>query len=510
MKTLIPLLRASLLAVAVAVLAACGSNVKNPVTGQTERTVMDERSELAEGKKGHEAVLKEYTPLANPALQAYVSSVGLKLAKLSHRPDIPWTFTVLDSPEVNAFALPGGYVYVTRGIMAYLDSEADLAGVIGHEIGHVTARHGAQRATRAQNAGLGVLAATVLGAVLESKGMAGAGDLASTIGQTAAAGYVARYSREQELQADTLGAEYLSRASYDPKNMVDVIQVLKDQDSYRADQAKAEGKTAPSGDSWTASHPSSDQRLRDIMQRAQAYQQQGGKAYADEGRARYLKAIDGMPFGDSREQGVVRGRNFFHEPLGFAISAPAGWQVQNGSDALLLVNREGDAALKLSAVPDKAGSNHDDIIRNAIKPDSGRVQRVTLASGLAATRFTGTQRNAQGQVRDIQFTLVAGPQGKQYLLQALGKDAAAVQRARPGLLAAEDSFRALSPADRAAARPWVVRSVPMPGGGFDALARRTPLGEAGAAQLRLINQAYAPTAEVPRTGQLVKVVEAAP
>jgi predicted Zn-dependent protease len=356
-----------------------------------------------------------------------------------------------------------------------------------------------------------VLAATVLGAVLESKGMTGAGDLASTLGQTAAAGYVARYSREQELQADTLGAEYLSRASYDPKNMVDVIQVLKDQDSFRADQAKADGKPAPSGDSWTASHPSSDQRLREIMQRALAVQQQqANKAFADDGRARYLRAIDGITFGDSREQGVVRGRNFYHQPLGFAITAPAGWQLQNGSDALLLVNREGDAALKLSAVPEKAGSNHDDIIRNAIKPDTGRVQRATLASGLQATRFTGTQRNAQGQARDIQFTLVAGPLGKQYLLLALGRDAAAVQRARPALLAAEDSFHALSAADQSAARPWVLRSAPMPAGGFETLARRTPLGDAGAAQLRLINQAYAPGAAAPRVGQLVKVVEIAP
>ena len=154
---------------ATALLTACGSPVTNPVTGKSERSAMSESAEVAEGKKGHAQVLEEYGVLPNAKVQAYVNDLGQRLAKQSHRGQLEWHFTVLDSPEINAFALPGGYVYVTRGIMAYMESEADLAGVIGHEIGHVTARHGAQRATRQQNAGLGVLAAAVLGAVLESK-----------------------------------------------------------------------------------------------------------------------------------------------------------------------------------------------------------------------------------------------------------------------------------------------------------------------------------------------------
>ncbi|MFZ2908390.1 MAG: M48 family metalloprotease, partial [Candidatus Desulfobacillus denitrificans] len=138
----------------IVLLAGCAT-VTNPVTGQREVTVMDERSEIAEGKKAHEEVLQEYGVYANPRVQAYVNELGQRLAKQSHRRNLEWHFTVLDSPEVNAFALPGGYVYVTRGLLAYMESEADLAGVIGHEIGHVSARHGAQRATRQQTAGLG-------------------------------------------------------------------------------------------------------------------------------------------------------------------------------------------------------------------------------------------------------------------------------------------------------------------------------------------------------------------
>ena len=329
--------RFQLIILASALLAGCAT-VTNPVTGQRELTVMDERSEIAEGKKAHEEVLKEYGAYANPRLQAYVNELGQRLAKQSHRSNLEWHFTVVDSPEINAFALPGGYVYVTRGLMAHMESEADLAGVIGHEIGHVTARHGAQRATRQQTAGLGVLAATILGAVLEVKGVGGATDMASTVSQGVAAGYVASYSRDQETQADRLGAEYLARNNYDPKNMIDVIRVLKSQEQFAADTARAEGRKPPAQAGWLASHPSNDKRLQDIVQFAAQYK---GK-YGDEGRARYLQAINGMTFGESREQGVTRGRNFYHEPLGIALTAPEGWRVQNSGEAVALVNAAGE------------------------------------------------------------------------------------------------------------------------------------------------------------------------
>jgi predicted Zn-dependent protease len=497
------------LLMAAALLAACGTQVVNPVTGQSERSVMDEPAEIAEGQKGHQQVLQEYSAYANPRVQAYVNEVGQKLAKQSHRANLHWTFTVLDSTEINAFALPGGYVYITRGIMAYLDSEAELAGVIGHEIGHVTARHGAQRATQQQTAGMGVLAATVLGALLESRGVSGATDMASRASQTAAAGYVASYSREQESQADELGAEYLSRNQYNPQNMVDVIAVLKRQEQFAADAAKAEGKPAPSGGSWLASHPSNDKRLADIKQIAANYQGH----YGDDGRARYLQTIEGMAFGDSRGQGVVRGRNFYHEDLGIALTAPVGWHVQNTASAIALVNGEGDAGLILKLVPPKAGSTHEEVIRNALKPVDGRTERRTL-NGMAATHFSGTVRNSQGQTGTVNLTLVSGPGGRTYLLRGAGTDAAALQRARAGLAEAESSFRALTPADRTAARPWVIKSVPYPRGGFAELARSSPLGASSGsraeAQLRLINGVYGgegtPASAEPKPGQLVKVV----
>ena len=507
-------LLASLSTAALFALAGCGTTVVNPVTGEAERTVMDEATEIAEGAKAHKQVIQEEGVYDNPKLQAYVNALGQKLAAESHRAHLQWTFTVLDSPEINAFALPGGYIYVTRGIMAYLDSEAELAGVIGHEIGHVTARHGAQRATRQQNAGLGVLAATILGAVLETQGLRGATDIAGQVSQTAAAGYVASYSREQESQADRLGAEYLSRTQYDPRNMIDVIALLKNQEQLAAEAARAAGKPAPSGGNWLASHPSNDQRLADIRANATLYQ---GR-YVDDGRERYQQAIDGMTYGDSREQGVVRGRHFYHEPLGLALSAPEGWRVINSPQAINVVTPAGDAGLVIKLLPPQAqGLSHEAIIRQLLKADQNRVEGRTekrLLHGLAATHFAGALRNAQGQTAQVMLTVADGPGGKRYLMRYAGQNAQALQRALPGLQEAEASFRALTPADRQAAQPWVIRTVPMPKGGFAELARQSALhglDPQAEARLMLMNSAYGErgtggTTPAPAVGQRVKTV----
>lgn len=478
-------------------LSGCGTQVVNPVTGQTERTTMDERTELAEGKKAHEQVKQEYGVYNDSRLQAYVNEVGQKLAKQSHRANIPWTFTVLDSPEINAFALPGGYVYITRGILAYMESEADMAGVIGHEIGHITARHGAQRATRQQNAGLGVLAATVLGAVLESKaGMSGGTEMFGQMAQGVAAGYVATYSREQELQADRLGAEYLARSNYDPRNMIDVIRVLKLQEAFAIDEARAAGKSAPERDNWLSSHPSNDQRLQAISQNAAQFK----GTYASDGSQRFFQMIESMRFGDSPEQGLTRGQQFFHPSLGFAMTAPPGWRIQNEPSALTFISPQGDAALKVLPVPPQAGKTHDEILKNGFKATQGQVTRGTIG-GFAATHFTGVRQVAAGRTEPLQVTVVSGPAQATYAMAYLAADEAAKQRAFANLTATEKSFRAMTAADRQAARPWQVRTVPMPRGGFAELARRSAIPEK---RLQLLNGTWG--RNDPPVGQMVKTV----
>lgn len=477
--------------------AGCGTTVQNPVTGRAERTVMDERSELEQGRQQHAQVLAEYGVVKDEGVQAYVRRIGQRLAEHSERSQLEWHFTVLDSPEVNAFALPGGYVYVTRGIMAYMDSEADLAGVMGHEIGHVTARHGAQRATRAQTAGIGVLAASVLGAILEGRGVSGAGQLASGLSQNVAAGYIAHYGRDQESQADQLGAEYLSRAGYDPHNMVDVVEVLRNQERFEADLARAQGRSPQQGSNWLASHPTNEQRLRDIAQITAQYK----GSHGSDNRQAYLQMLSGLAFGESREQGVTRGRDFFHEPLGFALTAPAGWKIQNQADALALVNAEGNAGLLMQMAPDKAGNSPEEIVRKLVQQAETRRYSV---HGMPAVHFAGTRADEQGRAQAVEGTVVSGPSGRHYLFLYSAANAAGLQRARPQLQEAEASFRPLNDADRSEARPWTLRTVPYPRGGFAELAHRSPLPNAEQ-QLRLLNGFYA--GGEPSPGQWVKTVE---
>lgn len=493
------------LTLSAALLSACGSVMVNPATGESERTVMTEADEIAEGAKGHEQVMQEYGTYPDQRVQAYVNDLGQKLAKQSHRSNLTWHFTVLDSPEINAFALPGGYVYVTRGIMAYLDSEADLAGVIGHEIGHVTARHGAQRATKQQTAGLGVLAASVLGAVLESQGLRGAQQLATDASQNLAAGYIASYGRDQELQADGLGAEYLSRNHYGATNMIDVITVLKNQERYAADRAKAEGKALSSAPSWLASHPSNDRRLADIQRIAAQYPIEAKSGPDPDGRGRYLQVVQGMAFGDSADQGITRGRHFYHAGLGFAMSAPEGWRIQNSPSAVVVVNAEGTAGLILKPVPAKAGPGHEQVVQQLLEPDQARATSLTI-NGLSASRFNGVRRNSQGEQQAFQATVVDGPLKRQYLLLTAAKNPASLQQAAPGIQAAELSFRPLSDADKAASKPWRLNTLPYPSGGFAQLGKQSPLGDSAAQQLRLINGYYG--GGEPKPGTLVKVVSA--
>ena len=292
--------------------------------------------------------------------------------------------------------------------------------------------------------------------------------------------------------------------------MVEVIQVLKNQERYAADAAKAAGRSAPPAPGWLASHPSNDQRLQQIRGTAKRLVDGQAAGWADEGRERYLKAVDGLTFGDGREQGVVRGRQFFHEPLGIAMTAPPGFRIVNDSEQLLLINGARDAGLVMRLVPAelvrKTGGSHEAILRQGLGATEGRTETLKLGGGLPATHYVGRRRDAKGNLGSLDATIVSGPDGQVFLLARLARDAAALDRARPALRDAELSFRPMSAADRAAARPWQLKLVPYPAGGFAQLARSSPLTELPEQQLRLLNGVYGAQAE-PKPGQRVKVVE---
>ena len=246
----------------------------NPVTGDSDFAIVSETKEIEQGRRYHKSILAQYGVYDDPELQAYVNDIGQRLARKSHRSHLTFTFTVLDSPDINAFALPGGYIYITRGIMAYLDSEAELAGVLGHEIGHVTARHSVRQQSGQFAAGL---LSVLIAATTGSQGLTNASQQLGT-------GLVRGYGRDHELEADRLGAEYLHSTNYDPESMLEVIGVLKDQEVYEKALAKKEKRTAIIYHGVFSTHPRNDDRLKTVVRAAKKL---SSESYRDSNQSAY-------------------------------------------------------------------------------------------------------------------------------------------------------------------------------------------------------------------------------
>ena len=461
---------------------------QSPVSGGKDIVLMSEQQQIQMSAEAHLEVLKEYAALDNPALQAYVNEVGQRLARQSQRPNLPWHFTVVDSPDVNAFALPGGYVYITRGLMAYLNSEAELAAVIGHEIGHVSARHGVrqQGATTAPSAGAG------LGSVLvpEMDNPAGASVL-----QTLAQAWTAGYGREQELEADRLGADCLAKTGYDPRAMIGAIDALKNQALFSAEQARRDGR--PSSATYHGAfdtYPGADTRLKQVVGEANKFM----VANPREGRTDYLQKIAGLYFGDSPDQGVIRNNMLLHEKLGLTIQFPAGWQVQNRPDRVVATSPQGDALVELAQGP--KNDNPLATLQQGVKLDAGARYDSGHLSGYPAAFAAGAQQGKPVVVAVVVFN------GTQYLIAGMTKDALVYERERGALRAAINSFRAITPAEKLVARPYALQLITArPGFTMAALARRSPLAADAEPQLRLMNDFY-PSGE-PKPGQLLKIVQ---
>ncbi len=458
----------------------------NPVTGDKDFVLMSEQQEIRMGAQAHQDVLREYPALDNPALQAYVNEIGQRLAGHSHRPDLQWHFTVVDSPDVNAFALPGGYVYITRGILAYLNSEAELAGVIGHEIGHVTARHGVRQQS--------VSTATGLGAVLGSVLVPGLGNQAgATLLQTMAQSWAAGYGREHELESDRLGAAYLAQTGYNPQAMINLIGVLKNQEQFAAEQARRDGRQPATYHGTFASHPSNDARLKQVVAEAGRYSVPNPR----DGRSEYLQHMAGVMFGDSPDQGLIRNNMLLHPKLGLAIQFPPGWPVQNRPDRVVATSPQGDAMVELRAGP--KGDNPLETLQNGLSLDPGARYDSGSLRGYPAAFAAGAQQGKPVVVAAVVFN------GTQYLIAGMTRDKPVYERERDTLRSAINSFRAMTPAEKSTARPYEVKVITArPGMTMASLARQSPLGRDAESQLRLMNNLY-PDGE-PRPGQSLKIV----
>lgn len=459
-----------------------GGCATNPVSGGKDFVMMSESQEIALGRATDIEVRKQYKVYANPAVQSYVNRVGQRIAVHSHRPNIQYRFTVLDSPEINAFALPGGYVYITRGILAYLNSEAEMAAVLGHEVGHVTARHGVRQQSAAQAANIGISIASIF--IPELNTQLGQ-DLSNLFGGALLSGY----GREHELESDRLGAQYLARTAYDPQAMIRVVGVLKNQELFDAEIAKQEGREPRRYHGTFATHPDNDTRLQQVVGEAGSLTVPN----PNEDKSEFLKQSEGLVFNDSVEEGVVRDNRFMHRDLGIALTFPPGWSVKNSPTQLIALSPKSDAAIQLK-IDDKPTGNVTEYTRR-VAGNNAAVEALEIEKLHAA--IGNTSKVALGV---IYFDR------KAFHIVGNAKTPATLEAQRSAMKETIQSFHVLTDDEKKSIKPLTIKLITaQKGETYAKLAQHSPLGKNAESYLRLINAQY-PQGE-PVTGQTLKIIE---
>jgi predicted Zn-dependent protease len=462
-------------------LASCATN---PVTGKHELSLVSFDREIQIGKEGHQAILAEYGQYNDPKLAAYVDSVGQALARVSHRPSLGWTFTVLDDPVVNAFATAGGYVYITRGILAHLESEAQLAGVLGHEIGHITARHTAQRMTQQQIAGVGLTLASVLSQQFARY---------SEAAQSALGLLLLKYSRDDETQADELGVEYSAGAGFDPREIPATYRML-------ARVGERGGERLPS---FLSTHPDPGDRENRTRRLAQAAA--AGKLSLAVASRGYLQRLDGLVFGPDPRQGFFEGDRYFHPQMAFTLTFPAGWQHQEAHTSVTAGAPDRGAVMELKLAD--AGT----LSPSAYAHDLMRRGRVVDASGATET-FEGlpawvgrlAARAESGEVITFAATFVR--LAPERMIQILGRSNAPGDADDQRIVASMRSLRPLTDPTRLGVKPDRVRIVKANATGtFESVIPSFGPQAVDSTYSSIINNVE-PGDEV-RAGELLKIVE---
>jgi predicted Zn-dependent protease len=307
----------------------------NPVTGKRELMLLSEADEINLGRESDQGIVQIYGLYPNQDLSGYLNNIGQPMAKISHRPNLAYEFKVMDSPVINAFAVPGGYVYITRGILAHLNNEAELAGVVGHEIGHITARHSAAQYSKAQLAQLGL----GVGAALSKEIAQYAGLAAQGIGLL-----FLKFSRDNERQADDLGVQYSTRTGYDAREMANLFKTLERIQSHSG------GGGLPD---WLSTHPNPVDRIGTIIRNAENLQKTQGLTNLKIKRDEYLGKLSGLVYGEDPRQGYVENNIFYHPLLKFSFPVPAGWKISNSPSQVQMTSADEKAAVMFALAAEK-------------------------------------------------------------------------------------------------------------------------------------------------------------
>ncbi len=465
LKTILPIL---FMMFVLPLVSACTSN---PATGQKQFTaLMSPSQENSIGAAEHKKIKAQYGFITDQKLVSYVSEIGHRVSKNTERPDVSYKFYVIDSPIVNAFALPGGYIYASRGLLALANNEMELASVLAHETGHITARHSAERYSRGVVTSLG---ATLLSAVIGDKGASQALSVGSNL-------YIKSYSREQENEADTLGIRYLARGHYDPNGMSAFLRNLQ---ADSALGAKVAGQKQQTQVNYFSTHPATSERIARTISEAATYP---ASKEISLNTAKYFKMIEGMTYGDSARQGFVRDDKFYHTDIGFTFDIPDGFSVQNRPHAVMARSKAGAAFVFDMAARKGDASAHSYLINGWMKEQP--LQNVETLNINGQDAVSGSfNSNIGGKAATIRLIVVPFDK-KRFARFQIAIPQGASDQTLTDLKSASYSFRKLSPAEKNTIQPYKIRIIlAKKGDSVSSLAAQMPFDDYSQERFRVLN-----------------------
>ena len=461
--------------------------VLTPVTASS----MSEENEIKLGAREHQKIIAQYGIYRDKDLQDYVSMVGQRVAAQSSRPHLEYHFTVLDDEIINAFALPGGYVYVTRGILTHVNTESELAAILGHEVAHVTEKHGLRNQSKAK---LLDLAAQIASAVT---GTAGVYDLSGILGGVLLKGY----SREFELEADAVGSRYMAKAGYSPDAMLNTIEILKAKDRIEIAHARKEKRTPNVYHGFLSTHPDQDTRYKQAILESTAlltdYEQTIEK---DE----FLEKLNGLRYGPTKQIGVVRKNVFYHKQLGIKLRFPQGWRIESGARGVQAVSTVSDAVLAISTARlGKKTSGREFLESLGMEVREGK--DLTIASLPAFLGIADRAETPFGR-RPVRVAAIFNERRRiAYILTGAGAQDLHKIAADRDFIATIFSFDKMNAEDRKkAVKPKLEVIKVEEGMTMEQLADASPITNYALDKLRVINGLY-PKGQ-PEVGQMLKII----
>jgi predicted Zn-dependent protease len=407
----------------------------NPVTGKKQVALMSESQEIAMGKEADPEIIQEYGLYEDKAIQDFATKEGKKLAAISHRPNLDYQFRVIDSEVLNAFAIPGGYVYITRGIIANFNNEAEFAGVVGHEIGHIAARHSAIQQRNQLLGQIGLIA----GIVIAPKLAQFAQQLSQGLGLL-----FLKFSRDAEREADNLGVEYSSKAGYDAREMAVFFKTLE-----REEKQNENGELPD----FLSTHPNPGDRNVTVNKLATEWREKLNLSNTTINRNSYLKLIDGMIYGEDPKQGFVENNVFYHPVLKFQFQIPRNWIYQNSPQTFQMAPKDGKAMMMLTMAPGKSLQEAASNVLQQYKLTLVESRQVNV-NGMQAISMIADQQHDQGTIRALSYLIQYGT--NIYLM--LGVSASTdFNNYTPSFTNSIQSFRELRDASKLNKKPERVR-----------------------------------------------------